>query len=246
MPKTSDFAGNKKRPEWSSLTRLAEFQGRTERTIREWCKKGLIPEAYQTRGGHWRIRMPLSWKTRAWLHRRSKDWPFQKNAGDWQGDFTAEFAEWLMLAELYQSRLDEDVPVPTIAELGDPIWEGIEESTDPRAKQARKIQDEIMRRVQNNQSMSDLLTKGWVFQFWLKNQRLPNIADVGELMRLSRPTLYRRGYNARKRNEDYLIAAGELKRDLLGPDGLDPVQRQNLEAKKPGFESMQHDPFANP
>jgi hypothetical protein len=256
-PKTSDLDAATerkvpKKPKYLSPAELAELVGPlkgragrkrkncSERTIREWCKQGRIPEAYRTGGGHWRIRIPLSAKTVLELEKRRADWPFEKGAGDLQGDFTTEFVEWLMLAELYQCRLDEHLPIPTIAELGDPLWEGIEQSTDPKAKKARKIQDEIMRRVQNKEPVSDLLPTGWVYQFWLSNQRLPTVEDVAELMTLSRPALYRRGYNAKNRDEDYLTATAERKRDLPAPDGLDPVQRQNLKAKKRTY----RDPFA--
>src|SRR6266700_8261094 len=101
MPKTSDLTdgkdrGVRRRPEWVSPTHLARLQGCSARTVREWCKGGLIQEAYQTRGGHWRIRMPLSGKTRLELHKRSSDWPFKEGAGDLQGDFAPDIAEWLM------------------------------------------------------------------------------------------------------------------------------------------------------
>src|SRR4029453_1040678 len=107
MPKTSDLAGSKKRPEWLSPAQLAQLQRCSERTIREWGKKGRITEGYQPKGGHAPIRMPLSGRTRAWLHRRSGGWPFDDNAGDWQGEWTDDFAEWLMLAQLYQRDLEE-------------------------------------------------------------------------------------------------------------------------------------------
>jgi hypothetical protein len=184
----------------------------------------------------------LSAKTVLELEKRRRDWPYGEGAGDLQGDFTTDFVEWLALAELYQCPLDEHLPIPTIAELGDPMWEGIEQSTDPKAKVAREIQDEIMRKVQNKEPVSDLLPRGWIYQFWLSNQRLPSVGDVADLMRLSRPALYRRGYNKKKRNEDYLSATGELKRELPDPGGLDPVQKQSILAKK---RTIDHDPFAD-
>jgi hypothetical protein len=189
--------------------------------------------------------MPLSVKTRLELEKRSGDWPFDDNAGDWQGEWTDDFAEWLMLAQLYQRELEEGVPVPTIAELGDPIWEGIEQSTDPRAKMARQIQDKIIQRLENGKPLWDLIVKGWVYQFWLSNQRLPTVEEVAELMRLSRPALYYRGYNAKRLAEDYFTATGELKRELPDLGGLGSVQRQNVAAKKQGFGSIDRDPFAD-
>jgi hypothetical protein len=250
MPKTSDLAGNKKRPKWLSLTRLAKDQGRTERTIREWCKKGVIPEARQTSGGHWRIRMPLSGKTLLELEKRHKDSPLNprnrsssdlcfKNARDLQGEWVPDFAEWLMLAQLYQCRLGDDLPVPTIAELGDPIWEGIEQSTDPRAKMARRIQDEIMQRLETKKPFWDMLVLGWVYQLSRENQRLPTVEEVAERVWLTRPTLYRKKCSAKTISKAYFAAIGELRRDLPGPGGLDSAQRANRKAKKPsGFEAL--------
>jgi hypothetical protein len=174
---------------------------------------------------------------------RSGDWPFDDNAGDWQGEWTEDFAEWLMLAQLYQRDLEEGVPVPTIAELGDPICEEIEQSTDSRGKAAKRIQDEIVRRLETGKSLWDLVVKGWVYQFWLRNQRLPTVEEVAELMGLSRPALYYRGYNAKRLAEDYLTATGELKRELPGLDGLDSTQRANVRAKTRGFGSVDRDPL---
>jgi len=247
MPKTSDSACNKKRPKWLSLTELAKDQGRTERTIREWCKKGVIPEAYQTSGGHWRIRLPLSGKTLRELEMRHKDSPFNprnrpssklcfKKARAWIGEWVPDFAEWLMLAQVYQCRLGDGFPVPTIAELGDPIWEGFE-PTDPKANMARQIQDEITRRLETGEPFWDMLVMGWVYQLSLENQRLPTVEEIAERLWLSRPTLYRKKCSAEKCSAKtiakyYVVAINELKRDLPDPDGLDSVQRQNIKAKK--------------
>src|SRR5438093_1086560 len=238
MAKTSDLDGGKehgvpKRPKSLRPSQLAELQGCSERTIREWCKKGLIPEAYQTPGGQWRIRMPLSWKTRGWLHRHASDWPFKKNAGDFEGDSEPDFAEWLLLAQLYECDLREWVPVPYLAEQGEEIAQDLTEQAEPeKASKARRIQDEIIRRLKSGESLSDLLLLGWVYQFWRKNQRRPTVAEIGELMGLNRAALYRRGYSAQKIDEAYLTAAGELKRILPDPSGLDSVQIANLKAKK--------------
>jgi hypothetical protein len=188
--------------------------------------------------------MPLSVKTRFELEKRSGDWPFDDNAGDWQGEWTDDFAEWLMLAQLYQRDLEEGVPVPGIAELGDPVWQEIEQSTDPRAKMAKQIQNKIIQRLESGKPLWDLVVKGWVYQIWLRNERLPTVEEVAEVMELSRAALYYRGYNAKKLAEDYLTATGELKRELPGLDGLDSTQRANLRAKKPGFGSIDRDPFA--
>lgn len=36
-------------------TEVAEIIGVADQTIRRWCEKGKYPDAYQTKGGHWRI-----------------------------------------------------------------------------------------------------------------------------------------------------------------------------------------------
>ena len=198
-----------RKPEYLSPAQLARVQGCSERTVREWCKKGVIPEAYQTRGGHWRIPMALSGKTLLELEKRCRDSPFKKyarnrrsrdlcfkGARDLHGEWVPDFVEWLMLAQLFQCRLGEDLPVPTIAELGDPVWEGFE-SADPRAKIARRIQDEIIRRLETGEPFWDMLVTGWVYQLSLENQRLPTLAEVAERVWLSRPALYRKKCSAK-------------------------------------------------
>ncbi|PWT84460.1 MAG: hypothetical protein C5B58_04690 [Acidobacteria bacterium] len=247
MAKTSDLAGDKqrgapKRPNSLSLSRLAEAQGCSQRTIREWCKKRLIREAYQTDGCHWRISLPLSKETIRLLHRRSSDWPFRKSKRDFQGDWEPEFAEWLMLAQLFQQPLGEPLPVPTIAEQGD--WEGILESTDPRARMAREIQDEIIRRLENGESFSDLLLMGWVYQFWLKEKRRPTVSEIADFMGLSRDTFYRY-YNRAQIYRNLRIACGQVEARLPDPEGLDSAQRAKLKAKKPRFGSGGRDTFAH-
>jgi len=249
MPKTSDFgsrqgAAGLRRPKLLSLSRVARGLGRSQRAIREWCKKGQIPEAYKTRGGHWRIRMPLSAKTRFLLNTRASDWPFKKfgKNGDFQGDWNPEFAEWLMIAQVYQQRLGEPFPVPTIAEQGDPWWEDIiEQSTDPRVRKVRKIQEEILRRIQNDESFSDLLLIGWVYQFWHENGRRPTVSEIAELMGQSRDTFYRR-YTRAELYRALRVASGRVEAHLPDPEGLDSAQRANKKAKK---RTIDRDPYAD-
>jgi hypothetical protein len=234
MPKTSDLAVNKKRPNWVSPAHLARFQDCDERTVREWCKKGDIPEAYQTSGGHWRISMPLSGKTRDLLHRRSSDWPFEKGKGDMQGNWDPELAESLLLAQLYQRDLDEGVPVPALAELADLLQQGLleEEPTDENERMARRIQEKIIQTLETGKPFWNLLVLGWVYQLSRKNQRLPTVEEVAERMRLSRPALYRRKCSAKAIAKAYQVAIGELRRGLPGADELDSPQTANRKAKK--------------
>ena len=39
-------------------SKLAKALGISVRTLERWCANGLVPGAYRTRGGHWRIRKP--------------------------------------------------------------------------------------------------------------------------------------------------------------------------------------------
>jgi hypothetical protein len=249
MAKTSDLEGGKepvrRQPKFLRLSRVAAELGFSERTIRDWCKQRLIQEAYQTPGGHWRIRMPLSGKTRILLNSRSGEWPFKKNAEDFEGDWDHDFAEWLLLAQLYECALDERVPVPYLAEQWDSIAQDLTEEAeqaDPeRASKARRIQDEIIRRLQAGKSFSDLLLIGWVYQFWLKNQRGPTVGEIADFMGLSRQAFYRR-YTRADLYRALRVARGHVKARLPDPGGLDSVQKANLKAKK---RTIDHDPFAD-
>jgi hypothetical protein len=253
MPKTSDLesatdqkASNK--PKYLSPAELAKLVGPlkgrpgskrkncSERTIREWCKQGQIPEAHRTSGGHWRISMPLSGKTRLELEKRCRDWPFEEGAGDLQGNWEPDLAEWLLLAQLYQRDVDQDVPVPALAELADLLQQRLleEEPTDENERRARQIQSEIIRRLEIGKPFWDLLVLGWVYEFSRRNRRCPTVEEVADLMRLSRPALYRRSCNADKINDAYLRAIREFRRELRDPSGLDSVQKQNKEAKNRG------------
>jgi hypothetical protein len=190
--------------------------------------------------------MPLSGKTRLELEKLCGDYPFEEGAGDLQGNWDYDFAEWLVLAQLYQLDVDADVPVATLAELGDFLNEGlIKERTDENAKRAAKIQDEICKRFKERKPVWDMLVLGWVYQLSRKNQRLPAVREVAERMRLSRPALYRRKCSAKTISKAYIAAIGELKRDLPDLKGFDSVQRQNLKAKKPRYGSGGRDPFAD-
>ena len=242
MPKTSDLAGNKKRPEWLSPAQLARLQDCSERTIREWCKRGLIQEAYQSRGGHWRIRMPLSIKTRYELERRSADWPFKGMKGDIGGDFSPDLAECLLLAQLFEVDISEEIPVPYLAELPDFLDQGLIKQPvgEKESTAARQIQDLIIEREATGKSFSDLLLIGWVYQYSRQNKARPTVGKIADFMGMSRGVFYRR-YTAQQLHKAYLIATGEFKRDLPDPKGLDPVQRANLKAKKSTFESLQRD-----
>ena len=63
---------NPKRKFWKISELAAKFRI-TERTLRNYCTRGLIPEARRKRGStHWRIPLELSWHTKSELRRKSK------------------------------------------------------------------------------------------------------------------------------------------------------------------------------
>jgi hypothetical protein len=182
--------------------------------------------------------MPLSVKTRYALEKRSADWPFDDSAKDFQGDWNPEIAEWLMLAQVYRRRFEEDFPVPTIAELADTLDADRIDSNDPRASAARKIQNEIMRRLEHGESFSDLLLRGWVYQFWHNYRRRPTVAEIAELMGLSPPAFYRR-YTRAQLYRALRVACGRVEAQSPAPDGVSPVQRANRKAMKPTAKNLQ-------
>jgi hypothetical protein len=248
MLKTSDFADGKrrdvaKRPRSLSPPQLAQLLGGySGRAVREWCKQGLIPEAYGTQGGHWRIRMPLSVNTRYELEKRQPDWPFKGTIGDLEGEWESDLAESLMLALVYQADIRDPIPVPYLAELPDfPHQEG--PTDDPKESAARKIQNEIIQRLKTGRPFNDFLLIGWVYQYSRQGKDHPTVREIANLMGISRGFYYRR-YTSQQLRKAYVIATGEFKRDLLDSDGLDPVQRANRNAKKPTLASLKHDLYS--
>ena len=145
-----------------------------------------------------------------------------------------------MLAELFQQNLDKGLPVPTIAELGDPIWEGIEQSTDPRVKLARQIQDEIIQRLKDGKSFLDMLLLGWVYQFWRRYQRRPTVNKMAEYMGLSHGSYYRR-YTRAEMYEALRVACGRVAAYIPDLKGRSPLQRVQMQARKRKY----RDPFAD-
>jgi len=177
------------------------------------------------------------------LERRSADWPFTDRK--LEDIFAPEIAEPLTLALIFEVDLSGEVPVPYLAELADrPHQELTEHATNGKESAAGQIQDLITERLEAGESISDILLIGFVYKFWLDNERPPTLAEIAALMKLSRQAFHRR-YSSLELNKAYLIASGEFKRDLPDPDGLDPVQRANRNAKKPGFSKIHRDPFSD-
>src|SRR5205823_1686885 len=88
---------------------LAKFLGRPERTVRNYCERGLIPEAVppSRKGGHWHLRLPLSLRTRfkigKWIKpsEDGKRMPLFIGKAPKRTKFDDGWDEWLMLTDWY-------------------------------------------------------------------------------------------------------------------------------------------------
>ena len=101
-PNTSD-SGKRNRSVWGtkgfvSPAQLAKALKCSERTVREGCKRKRYPEAYLTPGGHWRLRLPLAPSTCVRLHHVAFGW---STKGSFEGDFDPDFAEHLLMEQIY-------------------------------------------------------------------------------------------------------------------------------------------------
>jgi hypothetical protein len=112
-----------------------------------------------------------------------------------------------------------------------------------RREAVSRIRSLIWERLRSGASFDYLILIGLVYQFWLTNQSYPTVAKIARLMGISRGTFYRHGHTSREIALAYLTASGELKRALPDPDGFDPVQRANWEAKKRCYDS-DYDPYS--
>jgi hypothetical protein len=262
--KTSDLSkGIPKRSSgkpWKYTTpaSLALDLGCSQRTVRQYCKSGLIPEAYRTHGGHWRILLPYSVKTRLRLLKLQGDWP--SGGREAEGEIESDWAEMLVLAQLCGMGLDEFIAAPflpgvieppqdecvSIAHNSNQIDEPIRQDPDEMKKReaANRIRSLIWERLRSGASFDDLIIIGLVYQVWLTNiSRRPTITEIARLMGISRGTFYRHGHTNQEIACAYLAASNESRRDLPDPDGLDPVQRANIRARRPAYTSSNYDPF---
>jgi len=192
---------------------LARITGYSERTVRKYCKAGKIPEAIRTRGGHWRIRRPLSGQTLR-LHLK-KVWDVE-GSNEMEGEFEPDVAAILMSAQLRGKELgklhDEEV--------------ADEDSVSQEFGSAMaQIDDLITKRVNDLESVSDLHLLGWVNQYWLEKQSCPTVAEVAELMGISRTEFYRRKHSYKKIEKAYRVACGTGS-DPFIESSKDPIGRK--------------------
>ncbi len=254
--RTSDLSKATLKP-WRCTTpaALARHLGCSQRTVREYCKSGQIPEAFRTQGGHWRIRLPFSVKTRLRLL-KLQGWPSSGDR-DAVGEFELDWVENLALSQLCEMDEDDFVATPFLPGVKEPDpsecvfsphnTNQAEEpdKQDPEIMKKREVASQIRSGIYGRQSgrlRSRTVLIGQVYQFWRKNQRPPTVGEIAQQMRISRDTFYRR-YTSEELYQAYLTAARELKRALPDPDGLSPVQRANLKAKKRCYDS-DYDPYS--
>src|ERR1051325_10603032 len=188
-PKSSDLSKTANIPlKYLSLSSLAKDIGCSQRTIREYCKSGRIPEAVQSAKGRWKIKLPLSPKTFLWLSFRG-DWSETPNE-EWDIDI----ARWLMEAQVCKMDYDEVGSTAFTRKL------------EKKRVKVHKIADAINKSLaaklklgsppsrESGPSMTDLILIGSVYRLWRREGRCPNVTRVARSMGLSRDTFYERGY----------------------------------------------------
>ncbi len=257
LRKAHSERASEKRWKCTTPAALARHLGYSPRTVREYCKSRLIPEAYRTQGGHWRIRLPLSVKTRFRLLKLLGDWP--SGGRDAEGEFEADSAENLLPSQLCQMDEDDFIAKPFLPGIKEPseqecvfVAHASNCTAEPNKKDseimrkremASRIRSKIYKKVASGASLNPLILIGEVYQFWRKNLRSPKVTEIAKQMRISRGTFYRR-FTPEGLNMAYLVASGEVGRRVLPDlDGLNPVQRANIRARRRTYTSDNYDPF---
>jgi hypothetical protein len=245
MPKASELRRTIRPsppPPFLSLERLARFQGVSQRTVRKYCQSGMISEAYATKGGHWRVRMPLSPQTRLFLAARSKKWPFGRRDEEDEGELESEWAKSLLLAHFYELDINEPLPTSYLAAIEHRSYRRLPKTRAIRGAmsawaRALTIENEVNHRMMTGQSLRALILVGSVYQLWRRNpRRPPTVTEVSKMMRISRGAFYRlySGRTVANEIEDAYFTASKERSSARPPppDGLDSVQRANRNAKK--------------
>ena len=204
------------------------------RTIRKYCERGLIKKAIKSSGGHWLIPFPLS-ECGLLFRLTAKRFLGFDLSKEMVGDFEPEYAEILTLAHLRGQEIDE---MGTEHEHTDTL------PSEP-AKAFAQIRKEIARRETKGDRVWDVQLLGWVKQYWLKHrngeqhdceeQDCPTVAEIAEMMKISRSTFYRRGLSSKDLEKAYRIAAGEFFSSGSGANESDSVKSVNRKAKKRTF-----------
>jgi AraC-like DNA-binding protein len=201
--------------------------------------------------------LPFSVKTHLRLL-KLRGWPYS-GAQDLEGEIEPDWAEMLVLAQDCEMDLDDFIATPFLPGVNEPdprecvfVAHNSNRTDEPNKQDpdeikrreafASRIRSLIWESLQSGASFNGLILIGQVYQFWQKNLRPPTVGEIAQQMRMSRGAFYRR-FTPQELYEAYFVAAGELKRALPDPDGFDPVQRANWEAKKRCYNS-DYDPFS--
>jgi hypothetical protein len=195
------------------LAGLARWLGKSQRTVREYCKRGLIPEAVRTPGGHWRLRLPLSAKTKFKLAKLKDPSLKKRKLGIPTGNFDLEFTEWRLLARIYSLNVfgDEVSPAPSLYDLTDPLFQSQENVKGQEEGVTKwliggKDDEEISARLMQRQLviiaatkgaarrrllLQDLLLRGVIYECWCEDKRrLPMATTVIRRLGISRYAFY--------------------------------------------------------
>lgn len=145
---------------------LANFLDCSQRTARNYCKGGLIP-AYQTRGGHWRIKLPLPRNITRALLAELKNHDL--------AHYAHHAARLLGDSRLYRKLLDA-------ALIAEPL-------RDNRGRLDPKIAKHLMTR--SGREFDHLLLIASVSSL-TRESRARTTTNLARHLRMSRDTLYRR------------------------------------------------------
>lgn len=165
--------------------------GCPEKQIREYCKRGNIRGAKKTPGGQWRISKPLSPEARRFLGvvkmliEVGKGCPAEELKD-------LDTAQELFEAMVFEKGVGEPIPPWDEVDVG-PV----------KSKLIGKLQKLIGEKFANQESLSPLILKGCVYQFWRKEQREPTVFEICELMHISYTEFYRRGHNIQEIRDAY-------------------------------------------
>ena len=181
---------------------LARHLRCSARTIREYCKKGKIPEAIRTNGRHWRIRRPFSEKTKWFFAKIRREWPFD-GSSEAEGEFDSDYAELLATAIALNCDVEN-----LLTDLG------LAHRHSEKQKEIAQIEKSISDRVNAGKAFPDVRIVGAIYRFWWKHHRTPTVGEVAKEMQLSRSTFYRRGYGRIFKNAIYAVS-GKVKAALL-------------------------------
>jgi AraC-like DNA-binding protein len=217
-----------------SLKALARRLGCPERRLRKYCERGEIPEARKTPGGHWRIRHPVSEKTKWVFAKVKREWPFG-GSSDAEGEFDSDHAERVMTAQALKSTVEEVVSDPVL------VYRYPEE----KRQQIAQIEKAISAKETAGKGFHDLQLIEAVYTFWREHHREPTIGEIAKKMKLSRSTFYRKGLKKAFANVIYAVT-GEAKAELPKTDTFTPSENPNSDLdEKSDFSSNQREPNAD-